>query len=289
MRHAWTFFAGAAFAGFVMLVSLPLWGGLVLAAWLARGELWTMLDGQSHFAVREDGGHMTADVTNVSFHTLSVPVQGEPRHRRLLVRLEVRGGEMFAAGHSPGRVRLDAWPLGTPADLRQPPLYTIVAPGTDAQLDEEGMLMVSRGTRRSAYALSTGSWLFDADTPAAVFTGDGDQRRMVALGAAEEDLPPGAIAVVTYASSTKSIRRVLLTASDPTRGRLLRTSVGMTRPVTRLEMDGTRSLDISLPAGMVRIPIRADDLDLAAASLPVGLSLLELKPWGKQGGVASAR
>ena len=44
-----------------------------------------------------------------------------------------------------------------------------------------------------------------------------------------------------------------------------------------------RSIDLALPAGLLRIPLRGDDLDLTAAQLPPGLSLVELTAWGKGG------
>ncbi|MBC7951157.1 MAG: hypothetical protein H7Z12_04945 [Rhodospirillaceae bacterium] len=53
----------------------------------------------------------------------------------------------------------------------------------------------------------------------------------------------------------------------------------MIRPVARMDDASRRMIDLSLPAGMVRIPVTGDDLDIAKAQVPPGLALVELKPW----------
>lgn len=279
MRFAWTFYAGLAFAGLTLLISAPLWAGIFVAGWVLRGELWTTLSGESLFAVRNEDGRTSGRMINVGFRTIMVAVPGEPRPRRLLLRLEVRNPNVFAEGGGEGRVRLDAWPMDDAVDLRKPAMYTVVAPGTGATVDEDGMLVVERGARRSAYALASGRWLFDSDTQSARFAHENERQRHVALATADDELPAGAIAVLTYASAQSAVRRLLLTASDPLRARMLRTSVPLTRPVARHEDATGRVVELPLPAGLVRIPMVGDDLDLARATVPAGLALTEIRPW----------
>ncbi|HSV30154.1 MAG TPA: hypothetical protein VLL76_11375, partial [Candidatus Omnitrophota bacterium] len=111
MRFAWTFYAGLTFAGLTLLISAPFMGAVALTIWLLRGELWTALSGESLFAVRNEDGRTAGQMVNVGFHTVMVAVPGEPRPRRLLLRLEVRNPDVFADSRGEGRVRLDAWPL----------------------------------------------------------------------------------------------------------------------------------------------------------------------------------
>lgn len=279
MRFAWTFFAGLIFAALTMLVSAPLLAGIGLVAWLLRGELWTTLGGESFFAVRDVQGRTAGQMVNVGFRTAKVSMAGEMRPRRLLLRLEVRNPDVFAAEQRGGRVRLDAWALDDAADLKRAALYTVIAPGSAAAFEEEGVLVVEKGARRSAYSLADGTWLFDADTPTAHFPIENERTRYVAVSSADDDLPAGAVAILTYASPHRSVRRVLVTAADASRARILRTAVAMTRPVTRLDDGGGRVVELPLPAGTLRIPMAGDDLDLKRAAVPAGLGLTEVRPW----------
>ncbi len=279
MRLLWTFFAGFGFACLALVVSAPLLGGMALVAWTARADLWTVLAGQSYFALKDDDGRMAGRIVNVAFHPLSVVLPNDPRPRRLLVRLEVTS-TAFATTSAEGRVRLDAWPVDAALDLHKPPLYTLVVPGQGASLDAEGMLMVDRGNgRHTGYALASGAWLFDSDTPIATFAIDGEHRRFAALALADEEMPAGAVAVLAYVSPQAVLRRLLVRADDPARGRFLRGAVTMTRPVARLEDSHRRVLEIPFPAGTLRLAITGDDLDLAGAEVPAGLKLTEIRPW----------
>ena len=279
MRLIWTFFAGFLLACLAFAVTLPILGAVGLGAWASRGELWTMLSGRSYFAVRDDRGRLVGRNVNVGFHSVAVVLPDDPRPQRLLVRIEVATGE-FGDATGDGRVRLDAWPVETVADLNKAPLYTVVMPGRNASLDSEGMMVVERGGgRRSVYSLSDGSWLFDADVAIASFPLEGEHRRTAALAQADDDLPTGAVAVLTLASPQRVIRRLLISADDAARGRFLRGAVTMTRPVARLEDSSHRLLEVSLPSGTLRIAFAGDDLDLASAEIPPGLKLTEMKPW----------
>ncbi len=278
MRLMWTFSAGILFAGLVLLASAPLIGGTALMAWLSRGPLWTTMGGQSFFAVRMVDGLMAGRSDNIAFRPLSLVRRGETQPRRLLARLEVTTTE-FAESSAEGRVRLDVWPLTGPQDLRKPPLYTLVVPGRGAAFDGDSMLSVEHGGgRRSFYGLADGTWLFDSDTPLATFSLD-ERKRFVALAVADDALPDQAVAVLTYASAGRALHRLLLTADDPVRARVLRGTVSMTRPVARLIDADRRVREVSLPAGIMRIPFVGDDINPAAAQIPAGLRLDEIKPW----------
>ncbi|MCR6630884.1 MAG: hypothetical protein NVV74_13020 [Magnetospirillum sp.] len=281
MRFVWTFIVGFVFAGFVMLATSPLLlAGIGLTAWAVKGAMFNALSGESVFGVRERDGRLDGRMVNVTFQTMHVSMPGDPRPRRLLLRLEVINADVFASRPGEGRVRLDAWPLDGVEDVRQPALYTVVAPGRTASLAEDGTLAVEHGSRRSLYSLAGGQWLYDTDSPPASYAVEGDRRRFVALAAAEEDMPARAIAVLTLATAQASLKRVMIAADDPTRARLLRSSVSMVRPVPRLDDATRRTIDLSLPAGLMRIPVDGDDLDIARAQIPAGLALVEMTPWG---------
>lgn len=280
MRLAWTFFAGLIFAGFIFLATSPLLAiGVGIGAWAFRGQTFSALAGESVFGVRDHDGRLDGRLVNVNFRVVMVPVAGDPRPRRLLLRLAVTDSDVFASGSAAGRVRLDAWPLDGAEDVRKPALYTVVAAGRAASVEDDGTLVVEHGSRRSVYALASGAWLYDTDSAVSSFALEGERRRVIAVSTAEDDMPAGSVAVLTYATNQAVLKRVLVTASDPARARLLRSSVALTRAVARVEDATRRTLDLPLPAGIVRIPMTGDDLDLAKAQLPVGLGLAELKPW----------
>jgi hypothetical protein len=280
MRFAWTFLAGLTFAGFVFLATSPLLLlGAGVGAWVKRGQAYSALSGESVFGVRVRDGRLDGRLVNVNFRMVMVPVAGDPRPRRLLLRLAVTDGDAFASGPAEGRVRLDAWPLNDADDINKAAMYTIVAPGRSASIEDDSTLVVEHGIRRSVYALASGTWLYDTDAVVATFSLEGERRRVVAVATAEDDMPAGSVAVLTYATNQTVLKRVLVTASDPARARLLRSSVSMTRAVARMEDSTRRILDLPLPSGTVRIPMNGDDLDLAHAQLPAGLGLAELKAW----------
>lgn len=283
MRFVWTFLIGIAFAGFIMVVSSPLLlAGIGVGAWLLKGNTFSALSGESVFGVREKDGRLDGRMVNVSFQTMHVAVPGDPRPRRMLMRLEVTNADVFASRPGEGRVRLDAWPLDGIEDVKRPALYTVIAPGRSALLADDGTLVVERGGRRSVYALASGGWLYDWEAPPASYAVEGERRRTVALAAVEEDMPVRSIAVLTLATSQAVLKRVMIVADDPTRARLLRSSIGMIRPVPRLDDATRRTIDLSLPAGLTRIPVVGDDLDIANAQIPQGLRLVELKAWDKK-------
>ena len=114
--------------------------------------------------------------------------------------------------------------------------------------------------------------LYTCFTPALHLAGSAAAR-------AVEKVPAGAVAVLSYASAERVIRRVLISASDGARARFLRGAAAMTRPVARLEDVRRRVLEVPMGAGTLRLGINGDDLDLQGAEVPAGLKLTELKPW----------
>lgn len=281
MRNAWTFIAGLLFAGFVMLWSAPVaLVMVVLAASSGSVNLFHAFSGESVFGAREVDGRLEARMVNVSFRPMMLVLPGDPRPRRLLLRLEVMDSDVFnGSNQGLGRVRLDAWPLDQSVDLLQPPLYTLVVPGRQAVLDDGGLLTVANGNRHGAYSLSSGQWLFDYDGSFASFTVEGERRRYLAAAAADDEMPPGSVAVVSYAGPQGLITRLLVTASDTTRARLLRTSVSLIRPAVRQDPAGGRWIDLAMPAGTIRVPMLGDTVDISRAEVPVGLALSEFKNW----------
>lgn len=281
MRNAWTFIAGLLFAGFVMLWSAPVaLVMVVLAASSGSVNLFHAFSGESVFGAREVDGRLEARMVNVSFRPMMLVLPGDPRPRRLLLRLEVMDADVFnGSNQGLGRVRLDAWPLDQSVDLLQPPLYTLVVPGRQAVLDDGGLLTVANGNRHGAYSLSSGQWLFDYDGSFASFTVEGERRRYLAAAAADDEMPPGSVAVVSYAGPQGLITRLLVTASDTTRARLLRTSVSLIRPAVRQDPAGGRWIDLAMPAGTIRVPMLGDTVDINRAEVPVGLALSEFKNW----------
>jgi hypothetical protein len=281
MRKLWAFYAGVIVAVVVTMFTLPI--VVVVAAVMAvtNGSRHddSTLTGGSSFLVRDDKGRMAVRQINRSFSTASVMMPGEPRPRRLLLSQEVVVPD--ALGRAEGRVRVDAWLLESAADLKKTPIYSMLANGTALSLGDDGLMWVERAGRRSAYGLADGLWLFDSDSPVVTLSPDGESRRLAAVSAAEDDMPTRSVAVIAYATQTKVLRRVLLVADDPFRARALRAATTGMRLVLRQDDGGRRVLELPLAAGVVRLPVKADDIDLAAATVPSGLRLIPFHPWGR--------
>jgi len=280
MRSTWPFFGGAIVALVFFAFTVPILAAVtaLLPLFGALGPDEAILGGGSSVHMRDDGGRVTMRMSNTTYAQLSVPVAGEPRPRRLLLRQHTDGGTDGA-----GRIRLDAWPVGMPVDLRRPPIYTIRTQGNAANLGDDGLFWTEQNGRRSAWSLADGSWQFDADLPLTSFAFEPDARRMAALAVADEELwSRGAVGVITYAAPGRVLRRVLLISINPLRGNALRATLTASRLVSYTESaPGGRVIELPLAAGPVRIPVTASDLDIAHASIPAGLKLSLLRPWGE--------
>ena len=279
MRSTWPFVAGIIVAGLVTVFTLPILvaTGIGMMVLGSMGHEDAVLQGGSSFALRDDHGRYSSRLINTTYTILSVPMVGEPRPRRLLVRQRIVVGE-----EGEGLARLDAWPMGAPAELRKAPLYTIRAPASSAVIGDDLLFWVEQGRRRTAYSLADGSRLFDADLPLALFTFEPEARRMAALSVADEEFSGrGGVAVITYAAPGRILRRVVLVATDPMRGNMIRATLSSTRLVSFTDDAlGGRVIELPLAAGSVRVPVGLNDLDLARAVLPPGLKLVPLRQWG---------
>jgi hypothetical protein len=278
MRSIWPFYAGVIVAALVSLILLPVAGLSALALVSLKSLLpdTTLMAGESSYRIRDDQGRYLTRQINTTFTPVSVAVFGEPRPRRLLLRQQVMIDE-----DGLGAVRLDAWPIGAPADLHRPPLYTLRAKATSATLGEDGMLWIEQSGRRSAWSLADGSWLFDSDVPIAGFTFEADQRRLTALALIDEEFSGrGGVAVITYAAPGRVLRRVALFADNPKRAATLRATLTATRMVSFLDPAlGSRVIELPLGAGPLRLPVNAQDLDLSRAVVPAGLRLVPMRAW----------
>ncbi len=283
MRSTWPFVAGVIVAALVTAFTLPIMGttAIVMMVVGALGHDDAVLGGGSSFSIRDERGHYTTRLINTTYNILSVPIVGEPRPKRLLLRQH-----MVVGDDGRGRVQVDAWPMGAPAELRKAPLYSIRAIASAANLGDDATLWTEREGRRTAYSLVDGTWLFDADLPLAQFTFEPDIRRVAALAVADEEYAArGGVAVITYAAPGRVLRRVVLVADDAMRANTLRATLSATRLVSFADdgagaSPGGRLIELPLAAGPVRLPVAVGDLDLARASVPPGLRLVAIRPWG---------
>jgi hypothetical protein len=279
MRSTWPFMAGVIVAALVTMFTLPIVAatGLVMrtVASVSRDE--ATLAGGSAFTIKDDHGQISTRLTNTTYSVVSVPITGEPRPRRTLLRQRVSLGEDGA-----GRASLSAWPIGAPSELRQPPLFHIVVPANWAGLGEDFLFWTEKDGRKTAYSLANGDWLFDADLPLATFAFDPDIRRMAAVSRADEEYSArGGVAVFTYAAPGRVLRRVVLVVDDPIRVGTLRATLSATRLVTYTDEGlGGRIIELPLGAGAVRIPLTPNDMNLDRALLPFGMRLVPLQTWG---------
>lgn len=279
MRSTWPFIAGAIFAGLVTLFTLPITvaTGLIMKAAASYGRNEATLAGGSAFSLRDDKGRISSTLVNTTYSVVSVPITGEPRPRRTLLRQRLaldEGGEGVAS--------LTAWPVGAPSELRKAPLFHISMPAHAASLGEDFLFWTEKGGRRTAYSLASGDWLFDADLPLAALTFEPDIRRIAALSQADEEYASrGGVAVFTYAAPGRVIRRVVLVADDPIRAGMLRATLSATRLVAYTdETVGGRVVELPLGSGAVRIPVSPNDMDVRRAILPSGMRLVVLQSWG---------
>ena len=279
MRSTWPFIAGTIVAGLVTLFTLPILAaaGFLMMAVGSAGHNEAAMAGGSSISVRDDHGRITSRLINTTYTILSVPITGEPRPRRTLLRQRVVLGD-----DGEGRASLAAWQMGSPGELRKAPLYSIRVAANSASLGDDFMFWTEMGGRRTAYSLASGDWLFDADLPLVTFGFEPEARRMAALSQADaEYAAKGGVAVLTYAAPGRVLRRVVLVADDPVRGSMLRATLSATKLVTYTdEALGGRVVELPLGSGAVRIPVGLNDFDLKRALYPVGMRLVVLQPWG---------
>lgn len=279
MRSTWPFMAGVIVAALVTLFTMPIVAatGLIMMVAGSFGRSETTLGGGSLFAIKDDHGRISTRLINTTYSVLSVPITGEPRPRRTLLRQRLSVGE-----DGDGRASLSAWLMGSPAELRHAPLFHLVVSADTANIGDDVLFWTEKGGRRSAYSLANGDWLFDADLPLVTFSFDPDFRRLAAVSKADEEYAPrGGVAVFTYAAPGRVLRKAVLVVDDPIRAGTLRATLSATRLVTYTDDAlGGRVIELPLGAGAVRIPLSPNDMDLGRAQLPAGLSLVPIQLWG---------
>ncbi|KIL96961.1 hypothetical protein CCC_01454 [Paramagnetospirillum magnetotacticum MS-1] len=279
MRSTWPFIAGAIIAGLVTLFTMPILvaTGLIMMAAGSFGKDEAALSGGSGFSMRDERGRITSKLINTTYSIVSVPITGEPRPRRTLLRQRVTVGD-----DGIGKASLSAWLVGAPSELRKAPLFHISVAAHSANLGDDFLFWTETAGRRTAYSLANGDWLFDADMPLVTFAFEAETRRMAALSKADEEYSAkGGVAVFTYAAPGRVLRRAVLVVDDPMRAGMLRATLSATKLVTYTdEALGGRIVELPLGSGTVRIPVTPTEMDLRRAVVPAGMRLVPIQLWG---------
>jgi hypothetical protein len=234
--------------------------------------------------------YRTVTVHNVAYQYTETRVPGRPTEERLALRITTHAEDVIGDIPQPGKVTLEAWPLG--ADPRQKPLYALHLDAFDAHTLDNAFWMVHKGdvdvSVWSVLKLGSGEHLFDTFVDLVRFsiTKDVQTPRYVGLDVPPDNVrdprlkDPHVVAVVTYASEDRVIRELLLTHADAAKARELRgyedqtrTVVFVSSPTKRLRVVFTPNLGGS-PAVEVTVPLKGDDLDATAARLPPGMRIV---------------
>jgi hypothetical protein len=236
-------------------------------------------------------GQKIIDIRNVRYGVSGEGVPGLPPEQRLLLEISTRNRQVLDEVGVRATVQLQAWPLG--ADPKQKPIYSTTITGTDAEIANDAVWIVSRGLEETEWwtvlKLATTQRLFDTYVPLAHFSISREQltERYIGLEVPPDDTrdtrlkDPHVVGVLEYASEDAVIREALITCDDTERGRLLRSYVDVSRILTG-SMDGlTLSISQNYPSPRDTItltfPIINDDLDLGHAKLPAGLHVAAFK------------
>ena len=260
----------------------------------------------SRFDFREQNGIQTIDITNVTFSTTGSYVPGRPQGERLLLRTTVRTREVVDEKGLDATVTVEAWPLGT--DPAETPIYSVSLDGVDARVEANAVIVFERGTEdvawQSVHSLGTGAPLFDTFVPMLRLSSpDTGAPRFVGLDVPPDNAPdprlrdPHVVGVLAYASPERTIRRVLITCSNVERAAAFRSYWDTTRQLSLVGAEppekvlinwwppvpATWPTDPDAAAALVFpnrysavIPIVADDLDIAHASMH---ACITLAPW----------
>lgn len=227
----------------------------------------------------------TVEITNTAFEVVGPGIPGRPVDQRLVLRNTTQTTQVLGDIGMEATTTVAAWPLG--ADLTQKPVYSITVNGIDPETLDSEVLVISRGLEEvewwSIYKVGSGEHLFDTYTPLVQFSTKRDERVLRYAGiqvAADDDTDarlraPNVIGILTYASSERVIREVLLTADAPQNARLLRSFADSTRTVEfaggRIVLSISRNYPARASTVSIVMPLAADDLDLARAQLPAGI------------------
>jgi hypothetical protein len=246
---------------------------------------------QIDYHVSTDHDEVVA-IHNVEYELTGAGIPGRGFDDRLVLRKTVH--TLYTVGDigMEAKTTVEAWPLGV--NLKQQPVYSISAEGTEPRTVNSDLIMITRGVEDdesswSVYQLGTGKHLFDTDVPLVQLSIAREtlKLRYVGLEVAVDDAAdkrlktPNAVALLTYASGEKIIREALVTCDDPKRAILLRSVADSARTVTG---DG-KSIRLTIsqnypspPATVsINIPIAGDDLDVAHVQAPVGVHVTASK------------
>jgi hypothetical protein len=242
------------------------------------------------FSTTKDG-QKVIDIRNVRYGVSSEGVPGLPPEQRLLLRVSTRNRQVLDEIGVRATVQLEAWPLG--ADPKTKPLYGTTITGTDAEIVNSTVWVVSRGLEETEWwtvlKLATTQRLFDTYVPLVHFSISREilMERYAGLEVPPDDTrdnrlrEPHVIGVLEYASEDALTHEALLTCDDADRARLLRSYADVTRTLTGSLEGLTLSFSQNYPSPpaivAVSVPIANDDLDLAHAKLPAGLHLAAFK------------
>ena len=243
-------------------------------------------------------GSQLLEIRNVSYEVTGTDVPGMARDERLVLRKTTHSKETMGDIGIDATILLEAWRFGD--DLGQKPRYAISVPGTDGHPMDDAIFIASRGLEEvdwwSVYRLGTGQHLFDTYVPLVSFSISKQflTTRYIGLEVPADEISdtrlkqPTVVAVITYASSDRVLREVLLTCDDTEQAALLRSYTDATRSVSMVEGESvaatgksrprepSRTLKLSFSQNypspsetkQVLIPVQGDDLDLAHAQLP---------------------
>jgi hypothetical protein len=282
-------------AAFISATTLGLSGGLADAADAAGSAQATS---SVTLGALQDGAQ-TLDITNATFEITNNFVPGRPQDERLLLRKTAKSKEVVGDEGVEASVTVEAWPLAT--DVTAKPLYSLTLEGIDVTTEDSALLVFNRGTEEvewwSVYKLGTAEPLFDTYVPMLRLSLSREEQtpRYVGFEVPPDDASntklrePHVVGVLTYASSEKVLRQLLLTCSDAKRAAELRSFADTVRTLTLEEKGDTvptpaQTLHLRWSAWYpsppnpvtAAIPIAADDLDAAHAHLP---ACMKVQPW----------
>jgi hypothetical protein len=261
---------------------------LVLLAANAFAQAPKPYQGQSAstFSLSTKDKEQTIEISNVAYEVTGTAIPGRPSDERLVLRKTTHTKYMVDEIGQEATTTVEAWPLGT--DFRQKPLYALKVEGVEPTIIEGDVLQVSRGFEDvewwSLYKLANGEHLFDTHTPLTKFS---ISREILTMRYAGMEVPPDntpdprlkdphVVAILTYASATKVIREVLISADDVKQAELLRSYADSAHILEGVERDAVvRSLRVTIrqhypspPNPVVlTIPLAGDDLDPAHAQV----------------------
>lgn len=237
-------------------------------------------------------GQKIIDIRNVRYGKTGQGVPGLPKDQSLLLRISTRVREVIDEAGVRGTVMLEAWPLGS--DPKSRPIYNPTITGTDAQVVDDAVWVVSRGLEETEWwtvlKLSTTQRLFDTYVPLVHFSISRETLmwRYAGLQVPEDDTrevklrDPRVVGVLEYASAENVIREALITCDDTERAKQLRSFADATPtlagPSTGAAQESlTLAISQNFPSPpdtiSITVPVANDDLDLAHAKLPAGLHI----------------